>query len=201
MTRVHISIRNPALRESAHALKWPISSPETKEILEEVHRPKQTIDLAIAADSISKLKLCLSRQAATADSINNLLVTVNKILDLRSTTYFEKKKGQVFELFMKFNPHKEFDTNRKLRQNRTGLWLTEVSNFEEWYTTPASKIWFSGIPGAGKSVLAAAIVEECGRRKGDDPEVAVAYFFCTYRDTRTHVFSSMVSTLCAQLAM
>ncbi|KAH6898097.1 hypothetical protein B0T10DRAFT_577585 [Thelonectria olida] len=182
-------------------LKWPFSSTETKEILQAVQRHKQTIDLAVAADSLSKLKLCLSRQAVTNDCLNDIQATVNKILDLGTKTYFEKRKKNILDAFMKANPFREFEANRTLRHALTGLWLTEGPDFEEWYDTPGSRVWFSGIPGAGKSVLAASIIEECGRRNGADPNLAVAYFFCTYRDERTHMFSSILSTLCAQLAL
>lgn len=48
-------------------LKWPFSSSETKEILASVSRHKQTINIALAADSISKLNLCLSQQEATGE--------------------------------------------------------------------------------------------------------------------------------------
>ncbi|KAM5343515.1 hypothetical protein ACJ41O_012052 [Fusarium nematophilum] len=182
------------------SLKWPFSSTETTELLQELQRHKQTIDLALAAESLSKLKLSLSRQAEVNDGIKKVQLSVEQLLDMQTKQDLDRNQDEVLSAFTKVNPRPEFDTNRKLRHHLTGLWFTEGSDFEDWYTTPGSKIWCSGIPGAGKSVLAAAIIEECLTRNGPNPGPAVAYFFCTYRDPRTQDPATILSSLCAQLA-
>ncbi|KAM6532709.1 hypothetical protein FALCPG4_005760 [Fusarium falciforme] len=118
----------------------------------------------------------------------------------RQRLFSTRREKEVLEFFTKANPYSEFNTNRELRQGLTGLWLTQGSEFEEWYTKPGSKIWCSGIPGAGKSVLAAAIIDECLQRNADNPRKALAYFFCTYRDEITQEPTSILSSLCSQLA-
>ncbi|KAM0426320.1 hypothetical protein ACHAPT_008360 [Fusarium lateritium] len=181
-------------------LKWPFSSKDTKEILQEVERHKQTMELALAADSLSNLRLLLSRLSITNSGVDKLQETVDKILDIETKIRLDTKRENVLEFFTKVNPHSEFDTNRGLRHPLTGLWLTESSEFEEWYTTPGSKIWCSGIPGAGKSVLAAAIIDECLQRNATNPRTALAYFFCTYRDEKAQEPTSILASLCSQLA-
>ncbi|KAJ3548854.1 hypothetical protein NM208_g796 [Fusarium decemcellulare] len=44
------------------ALKWPFSSTETKGLLDEIARHKETLALALTADSMDVLLNCLSRQ-------------------------------------------------------------------------------------------------------------------------------------------
>ncbi|KAJ4223368.1 hypothetical protein NW759_006001 [Fusarium solani] len=167
-------------------LKWPFSSTETKENIRDLERHKQTINLALAADSLS----CLSK----------VREDVKTVLDIQTNIILDKKRQEVLDFFTKANPYSEFDTNRRLRQGFTGLWLTKGSEFEEWYTTRGSKIWCSGIPGAGKSVLAAAIIDECLQRNATNPGTALAYFFCTYRNEITQEPTSILSSLCSQLA-
>ncbi|KAL2692482.1 hypothetical protein Neosp_002892 [[Neocosmospora] mangrovei] len=181
-------------------LKWPFSSDETKGILQDLERQKQTIDLALAADSLKSLSLLLSRQSTTNSGINQVQDTVTRILDIESKIVLDKKRKSVLGFFTKANPYSEFATNRGLRKGLTGLWLTQGPEFEEWYRTPGSKIWCSGIPGAGKSVLAAAIIDECLQRNVANPGAALAYFFCTYRDEKTQGSVSILSSLCSQLA-
>lgn len=181
-------------------LKWPFSSTEAKEILQDLERHKHTIDLALAADSLNSLILLLSRQSTTNSRIDKVQEVVKEILDIETKIVLDKKRKEVLELFTKANPYSEFDTNRRLRQGLTGLWLTQGPDFEEWYTTPGGKVWCSGIPGAGKSVLAAAIIDECLQRNAVNSGAALAYFFCTYRDERTQKPATILSSLCSQLA-
>ncbi|RMJ07099.1 hypothetical protein CDV36_013305 [Fusarium kuroshium] len=181
-------------------LTWPFSSSDTKDILRDVRRHKQTIEFALKADSLSNLRLLLSRQSESNSKISNVQETVNKIYDIQTSIRVDKKRNKVLEFFTKANPSSELDTNRNLRHNLTGLWLTEGPEFEEWYTTPGSKIWCSGIPGAGKSVLAAAMIDECLQRNASNPCSAMAYFFCVYRDEKTQDPASILSSLCSQLA-
>lgn len=181
-------------------LKWPFSSDETKGILQDLERQKQTIDLALGADSLKSLTLLLSRQSTANSDVSQLKDDVKQILDIETRVVLGKKREDVLEFFAKANPYSEFDTNRELRQGLTGLWLTQGSEFEEWYSKPGSKIWCSGIPGAGKSVLAAAMIDECLQRNANNPRKALAYFFCTYRDANTQQSTSILSSLCSQLA-
>ncbi|KAF7552035.1 hypothetical protein G7Z17_g4568 [Cylindrodendrum hubeiense] len=181
-------------------LKWPFSSTETKEILQEVQRHNQTISLALAADSISQLRKCLARQEETTKRVKDLQVTAKKILDIEIKILLTAKRRRVLQLFSKVNPQSEFETAIKLRHPLTGLWLIDGPEFEEWYGSVNSRIWLTGIPGAGKSVIAGAIISECLQRTKTHSETAVAYFFCTYRDPRTHGSSNILSSLAAQLA-
>ncbi|KAH7127964.1 hypothetical protein B0J13DRAFT_530646 [Dactylonectria estremocensis] len=180
-------------------LKWPFSSTETKEIIQDIERYKQTINLAISAESMSKLNECLSRQEDTNARVQDLQASIKKILDIETKISLDQKRRDVLGFFTKVNPRAEFEINRKLRHPLTGLWLTEGTDFEEWYSTPGSMAWFTGIPGAGKSVIAGAIISECLQRNMAGK--AVAYFFCTHRDKRTQQSSNILSSLCAQLAL
>ncbi|KAF4445481.1 ankyrin repeat protein [Fusarium austroafricanum] len=182
-------------------LKLPFSSEETKELIQDVQRQKQTIDLALGAESLGKLKTLLSRQSDTNDRVEKVQLTVEELLKAQSKIANDKKHNDVLDAFKKASPHREFETNRNLRYDLTGLWLTEGPDFLDWYTTAGSRIWFTGIPGAGKSVIAAAIIEECLRRNAGSSGTSLAYFFCTYRDENTHDVVSIFSSLCAQLAL
>jgi hypothetical protein len=181
-------------------LKWPFSS-ETKEILASVSRHKQTINIALAADSISKLNLCLSQQETTGENIKDLQHNVKKILEIKTKISLDRKRREVLKAFKKADARLELEKNRTLRHPMTGLWLTESSDFEDWYSTPKARIWYSGIPGAGKSVNAGAIVDECLQRTQTKPGTAVSYFFCTYRDPLTFTANNILSSLCSQLAL
>ncbi|KAI0531922.1 ankyrin repeat-containing domain protein [Xylaria digitata] len=87
-----------------------------------------------------------------------------------------------------------------LRHPSTGLWFIESDDFKEWRATPGSKLWVTGIPGAGKSVLAGLILYECMKLSSADDRKATTYFFCTYRNKATHSVRNLISSVAAQLA-
>ncbi|KAF5001141.1 hypothetical protein FGRMN_1252 [Fusarium graminum] len=60
---------------------------------------------------------------------------------------------------------------------------------------------YKQIPGGGKSVLAAATVEECLQRNAGNTSRTVAYFFCTYRSELSEKPSNILLSLCTQLAL
>ncbi|RFN48582.1 vegetative incompatibility protein het-e-1 [Fusarium flagelliforme] len=182
-------------------LKWPFTSTDSKEMIIEIQRYKQIIDTALAADSLAKLNVCLSQQTEIKNKLDEVQQTAEKILDIQVKIALDGKRDRILKDFGKMNPRQEYETNRKLRHGLTGLWLTQGVEFNDWHSTPRARLWCSGIPGGGKSVLAASIIEECLQRNGKDPDKAVAYFFCTYRQPLSQDPRSILSSLCMQLAL
>lgn len=87
----------------------------------------------------------------------------------------------------------------KLRHPMTGLWLTGSPSFTSWLETPGSKLWLSGIPGAGKTVLAGAVIQDTITRSYSHSEVGVAFFFCDYMNPDTWDIANILGALASQL--
>jgi Cdc6-like AAA superfamily ATPase len=69
---------------------------------------------------------------------------------------------------------------------------------ETWLEVPNSKLWVYGISGAGKTVLAAAVLEEV--IPSSSPEYAVACYYCDYKVPKTQQLSSVLAPIAGQLA-
>lgn len=189
------------LTKASARLKWPFSASDTKEMVQTIQRHKQTITAALSAESLAHLKLLLSKQEDTSKTLHEMRKTVNRILDIETKIFLDQEKQKVLDFFTKESKSQdEFEKNKNLRHHLTGLWFTEGDEFRAWYETPGSRVWITGIPGAGKSVLAAAIITECLHLNSTDSRKAVAYFFCTYQDERTHDTACILSSLATQLA-
>ncbi|KAF9874222.1 hypothetical protein CkaCkLH20_08205 [Colletotrichum karsti] len=64
------------------------------------------------------------------------------------------------------------ELNRHLlsRAPKTGLWLAETPRYKQWLTSPDhGSLWIKGVPGAGKSVLAASAVQDFLHPDDNDP--------------------------------
>ncbi|CAI6084048.1 unnamed protein product [Clonostachys chloroleuca] len=181
-------------------LKWPFSASEMREMVESLRNQQRFINTSLTADSITQLTACLSLQQDTAGGVKDLQTTTSQILDVQTKIQLDERRDRVLEFFLRANPQSEFEMSKKLRHPLTGLWLTEGEDFHRWYNNPGARIWLNGIPGAGKSVIAGAIITECFLQNQSNPGRAVAYFYCTYRDSRTFSASNILSSVATQLA-
>lgn len=193
---------NPStLSRVHHRLKWPFSTTDTKDIIQTLQRHRQIINVALSADSLNHLKVCLSRQEDASQRIIDVQTTANKILDIVTKVRLDQTRREILEFFTKHtNPRLDFETSKNLRHPQTGQWFTEGDDFKEWQRTPGSRIWISGIPGAGKSVLAGLIITECLQLSSLSDKSCSAYFFCTYRDKKTQLSKNILSSLASQIA-
>ncbi|KAF4957510.1 hypothetical protein FSARC_11278 [Fusarium sarcochroum] len=180
-------------------LKWPFSSSETKDLLAELSRHKETINVALAADSMRKLQLSLSKSDELGKQISAIGEVVRKI-EINTLIDVNDKKQRVLDYFMKRNPQPSLETSIRLRHSMTGLWLTESPNFVRWLDTPSSKLWLTGIPGAGKTVLAGSAIQEVLSRSYSTQGIGVAFFFCDYKDSATWQTVNILGAVASQLA-
>ncbi|KAK7955355.1 hypothetical protein PG988_016049 [Apiospora saccharicola] len=180
-------------------LKWPFSTSQIKEYLEELSIHKENISLALSADSMNGLLQCLSFERKILDTTEEIRQDVREIRKITTRIEETTERTKVLSNFLKHNPQESYDISLSLRHPRTGLWLLRLPAFQTWLDTPGSKLWLSGIPGAGKTVLAASVIEAALARSSD--KVAVAFYFCDYKTEATWNPITILSVIAAQLAL
>lgn len=78
----------------------------------------------------------------------------------------------------------------------TSNWICDTLKFKQWQTSENhGSLWIKGVPGAGKSVLAASMVDHL-KRDGENP---VLYFFFRYIIAANRTSRSLVRDWLAQL--
>jgi len=179
-------------------IKWPFSRSETSELLAEIERHKLTINVAVSGDSLATVVRALSRQDKIADDIETIKSFERDRSALEKRVAMTGKRKEVLGFFEKVDSSTSHYANLKLRHPLTGLWLTEGTTFKTWLHTRGSKLWLSGIPGAGKTVLAACAIEEAIIESSATQ--AVAYFYCDYQQASTGDPVNILGSLAAQMA-
>ncbi|CAH0052216.1 unnamed protein product [Clonostachys solani] len=192
------NLQSSRLSATLQKLKWPFSASEARELLAELSQQKQNVSLALGADSLQLLQESLTKLDCLTNDAAKMIKMAQQI---NQKILVDDKKRGVLDYFMPVNPQDRLDISIQLRHPTSGLWLTESSEFIRWLEVPASRIWLSGIPGAGKTVLAGAVVQEVIAQSYTEPDIGVGYFFCDYRDDRTWQPSNILGALAAQLAM
>ena len=183
-------------------LKWPFSTSETKSLLGDLERHKSTVLLAVNSHNLTTIRELLSTQRQLAGEVRDIKAAVGKKreFELRFELYFsESDRRQVLGFFGKVNPERRHQTSKSLRHPNTGLWLLEADKFQEWLGPGSKRLWLSGIPGGGKTVLASVLIEETAKRC-ENLESGIAYFYCDYKDEQSQDTISILGSLAAQLA-
>lgn len=197
--RASDSLGRSKLEGIARQLKWPFSASETKELLGELSRHKETITIALSADSMRKLQLCLSKVDELGEQVSRI-ATIAKRIEINTQIDVNAGKQRVLNYFMKISPQTNLEMSIRLRHAMTGLWLTESLPFTNWLEKPGSRLWFSGIPGAGKTVLAGAVIQEALTHGHITARVGVGFFFCDYKDHSTGQPTNILGAVASQLA-
>ncbi|KAH7355336.1 ankyrin repeat-containing domain protein [Rhexocercosporidium sp. MPI-PUGE-AT-0058] len=180
------------------SLKWPFSQPETKELISEVGRHKATINVALSADGLSATLRALSRQDGLREDVQNLRARIETKWAMETHISLGRERRKVLAFFGRVDPAFNHHANLNLRHPLTGLWVSEGDVFQTWLHTRNSKLWLSGIPGAGKTILAASLVEDAANESSSAR--ALAYFYCDYKDAEKQVPLNVIGSLAVQLA-
>lgn len=187
-------------------LQWPLSARRTKDFIEEVGRHKQTLSLATSAQTLSALLESLTHQ-------QNLIDGVNDIRKRMEATSLTKTRQHVLDWLSQADPTTAQASILALRQFGTGIWICDDTKFKNWMEGKQLRssgvnsvnagedlgLWIVGIPGAGKTVLTATIVEEVTQRKIREG-TAVAFFFCDFKSPLANTSRIILGSLVRQIA-
>lgn len=180
-------------------LKWPFSVSEAKDLCIEIEGHKTTLSLALTADGLSSLLQALSRQKDLQGGINDIKSELKRKREIETRISMTEERRKILDWIQPYGPHQNHEMSLKLRHPGTGLWLIESDEFKSWLSYPSAKLWCYGIPGAGKTVLASSIIQEAIGQSC--PNVAVAFFYCDYKNAATQEPRNILGSLVCQLAL
>ncbi|KAK1455122.1 hypothetical protein CMEL01_03882 [Colletotrichum melonis] len=180
-------------------LFWPYTSSKTKEMLADLSRHKENMNLALSATSLEALLRCLAKEEERERTATAILADVRKTKEIAVRIQQDTWRRRILDFFLRYNPQSNYEMSVKLRHPRTGMWLERHSSFQQWLRTQGSRLWLSGIPGAGKTVLAGSIIGHALARSSDT--VAVGFFFCDYKNETTQSPVNILGGLAYQLAI
>ena len=86
------------------------------------------------------------------------------------------------------------------RQPGTGQWLLDSAEYQEWLRTPGKTLFCPGIPGAGKTILTAIVVDDVYSRFQGDTSIGIAYLYCDFKLQNQQSPKTLLATLLKQLA-
>ncbi|KIN08970.1 hypothetical protein OIDMADRAFT_110360, partial [Oidiodendron maius Zn] len=85
------------------------------------------------------------------------------------------------------------------RQEGTGEWILDSKEFNDWLFGSGTTLWFPGIPGAGKTVLASIVVNHLREQLKNDASIGIVCIYCNYKEEHIQSPVNLIASLWAQL--
>ncbi|MCJ1385894.1 hypothetical protein MMC17_009018 [Xylographa soralifera] len=182
------------LKRLAKTITWPFEKKEILSILEVIERQKSLFSLALQKDQSS---LNLQIKAL----IDHLSMDVSQLL-VASQYQTSRLQYQEMEALLNWLCPLDFPLQHRAllrrKQEGTGQWFIEATAFVEWFDRTASTLFYPGIPGAGKTMIAATVVDHLSRTIRDTDN-GLAYIYCNYRDQAAQNATNLIASLLKQL--
>jgi hypothetical protein len=85
-------------------------------------------------------------------------------------------------------------------QAGTGQWLLDSAEYQAWLKISKQTLFFPGIPGAGKTILTAIVIDDLNTRFQNDPRIRIAYPYCNFRRRDEQKAKDLLASLLNQLS-
>ncbi|KAF2180789.1 hypothetical protein K469DRAFT_591668, partial [Zopfia rhizophila CBS 207.26] len=168
------------LKKAGEALLWKFKKEEVVSILDRMERLKSMVEIALQMDHFK-----LSR--AIKDDITPVRAHVDNTehrshLEWISPTDYPAQQSDIV----------------KRRQEGTGQWFLDAPEVAKWRSEAKGTLFCPGIPGAGKTMIAAIAIDSL-LKSVRDSSVRVAYIYCNYKDQKEQDVTSILAAILKQL--
>ncbi|KAL9034085.1 MAG: hypothetical protein Q9180_005600, partial [Flavoplaca navasiana] len=85
------------------------------------------------------------------------------------------------------------------REDGTGQWFIESGVFQDWLFGTNRTLCCTGIPGAGKSILASVVVDFLRARYTEQKSMGVAAIYCNFKERESQTPENLLAGCSAQL--
>ncbi|KAK4079824.1 hypothetical protein Trihar35433_929 [Trichoderma harzianum] len=86
------------------------------------------------------------------------------------------------------------------QQGGTGQWFLESTQYKTWLDTKGQTLFCPGIPGAGKTIITAIVVNHLFTHFRGDADIGIAYIYCNFRQQTEQTAIRLLTNLLKQLA-
>lgn len=95
------------------------------------------------------------------------------------------------------DPSSNYNEALAKRHAGSGRWFLSSWRYKQWKQKPKSLLWLHGIPGCGKTILSASVLEDL--REFEEPGPIILYFYFDFKDKAKQSLDGMLRSLVAQL--
>ncbi|MCJ1392629.1 hypothetical protein MMC18_005499 [Xylographa bjoerkii] len=169
------------------ALMWKFDKVEIIGILSKIERLKTLINVALTNDLFTLSKAMKEDVSSIRKHVESRQVDANTnsrqvIASWLTALDFKARQQDIFSR----------------RQDGTGQWLLDSPEFQTWLAEPGQVLYCSGMPGAGKTVLASIVVDYL-QKKFPETSVLTTCIYCNYKEKDNQTAQDLLASVLKQL--
>jgi hypothetical protein len=180
----------PFRKETLEALKASVTN-----VQERLKLALQVLQLDIGTESQKLVLRLLSQTTTQNDSITQIAVQNQRILDAQQSDEFRK----IVAWLAPPDPGTNHATARQHHESKTGDWLLKSTQYTNWKTGAVSHLWMYGKAGCGKTILSSTAIEDIRDTCQKDADASHAFFYFSFSDKRKQSDGDLLRSLVAQL--
>ncbi|OBT38813.1 hypothetical protein VE00_10966 [Pseudogymnoascus sp. WSF 3629] len=194
------STSSSGLKKIGCALTWKFSKDEVANILTRIERLKSLTQIALEMDHLQPET---KAQRTVVDAWKIPGMNPNVLQDSHNFRSLQESHGsQQYRVTTDWLSSTDFPAEQSdlisRRQEGTGTWFVVSPEFTNWLQGTKQNLFCPGIPGAGKTMIAAIAVDHIWKAFQSD-NVGVAYIYCNYKRRETQSTTNLLAAILKQL--
>ncbi|KAL8921943.1 MAG: hypothetical protein Q9172_003757 [Xanthocarpia lactea] len=186
------------IENAARALIWTLDKAYCDELLWKIERVKSRISLALQGDTF-RLAQAIKADTASLGTIGERVASIaDDVTAVQHSEDVQKRQA----ILAWFSPLNFFNTQQDLfarREEGTGQWLIDSTEFRKWTSGMDRILCCPGIPGAGKSILASVVVDFLRKDLVKTGPTGVAAIYCNFKERELQTSENLLAGACVQL--
>ncbi|KAF2453530.1 hypothetical protein BDY21DRAFT_424471, partial [Lineolata rhizophorae] len=182
------------LKKTGEALVWKFKKEEIASILDRIERLKTLVEIALQMDHFKLSQAIKHDTSFVRTHVPVLQYGVDKIRQEQDST---SHRSLLEWISPADYPAQQSDIINR-RQQGTGQWFLDAPEVATWLREAKRTLFCPGIPGAGKTMVAAIAVDQL-LKSVQNSSVGVAYVYCNYKAQEEQDASSLLAAILKQL--
>ncbi|MCJ1470533.1 hypothetical protein MMC07_009179 [Pseudocyphellaria aurata] len=196
------------LKKVGDALMWKFSKEEITTILGRIERLKTLVQVALQMDHFKlsqAIKECTDTIHTSTEAVKNDMAFIRTHVLTAESRFDAVRQDQDrarHEQLMGWISPTNFPAQQSdfiaRRHPGTGQWFLDAPEFTKWLLDPNETLFCHGIPGAGKTTIAATVIDHLLTKVYSDT-VGVAYVYCNYKRQVEQNAAELLAAILKQL--
>ncbi|KAH7382754.1 ankyrin repeat-containing domain protein [Phaeosphaeria sp. MPI-PUGE-AT-0046c] len=184
------------LAQFTEPLVWKFKKQEVDRILQSIERLKTMVAIALQNDHFKLSQAIKNDTGLIKTHMSTVEAGIESIHLDRDRTHLDNLRKWLSQTDF---PNQQSDILRR-RHQRTGQWFLDTPEFADWFnpSTPGATLLCTGIPGAGKTMLAAVAIDHLSA-KVRSSTVALAFLYCSYKSRSEQSIDALLAAVLQQL--
>ncbi|KAJ7453166.1 hypothetical protein FB451DRAFT_1565719 [Mycena latifolia] len=205
MERLTKKLHSDGISRVSDRLTWPLWGKEDiEEGLTTIEQFKSLLNTWLGIDILTSTQDILStmKDAAEEQRIdqNYLAKSVRDVARNQERYHDSVERDKIIDWFSPLNFFLRQADISSIRQPGTGEWLLQDELFKKWTSDTITAMWWRGMPGAGKTVLASMVVDHL-RTTLESRSIGIAVMYLSHQETEVQSLSNLLAGLWRQLVV